>query len=217
MQPARLQERLESLYDLDCRHRVDDFLLTDRAAALALAGHGALNGGPEALLVHQNGEELGVSLYLDRDLLERLAGINPAAGLNPDEANDLLAVIEGVSHFLYLIWNAGHARPVTQLELELQAEVDKFVTWTLLLDGGAAPAAWDGVHDALFRRYRLREDLSDGEHARYRQASDLAERYCRSLLGHPSRRSGRPLVPELRRFYRMPQGRKIRHIRALAG
>lgn len=217
MEPARLQEHLESLYDLDCHHRVDDFLLTDRAAALALAGHGALNGGPEALLVHQDGEELGVSLYLDRDLLERLAGVDPAAGLDTAGANDLLALIEGVSHFLYLIWNAGHARPVTQLELELQAEVDKFVTWTLLLGGSASRVTWDDVHDALFRRCRLREDLSDGQRARYRRASDLAERYCRALLGHPSRRRDGPLVPELRRFYRMPHGRKIRHIQALAG
>ncbi len=57
--------------------------------------------------------------------------------------------LEGVSHFVYLAWNAGHDKPVSLLELEMQAEVDKYVGsyWLMRrqlpgsLSGGAVAAA----------------------------------------------------------------------------
>ena len=42
--------------------------------------------------------------------------------------------LEGVSHFLYLIWNASFDRSVTLLEMELQAEIDKFVMLGIFLE-----------------------------------------------------------------------------------
>ena len=38
-----------------------------------------------------------------------------------------------MSHFLYVAWNAGHDKPVSLLELEMQAEVDKYVASYWLL------------------------------------------------------------------------------------
>jgi len=217
MQLTSLQRQLEAVYDLDCSHRVEDFLLTDRATAQALGGAAALRGAREALLVRQDGDHLDISLYLDQGLVARLSKFEPAAGIDTARLNDLCVAVEGVSHFLYLIWNAGYQRPVTQLELELQAEVDKFVTWALLINAGAGPALGDTVHDLLFRRYRLREDLTEDQRARYRRANELAARYCRSLLGALSRRPQGTLLAELRRFYRMTHRGKIRHIQANRG
>jgi hypothetical protein len=217
MQLTSLQRQLEAVYDLDCGHRVEDFLLTDRATAKAIGGCAALSGTPEALLVRQDGEHLDISLYLDEALLGRLSRFDPSAGVDTPFINDLCVAVEGVSHFLYLIWNAGYQRPVTQLELELQAEVDKFVTWVLLIDEGESRGLGDGVHHALFGRYRLREDLTEDQRTRYRRANELASRYCRSLLGSLSGRPRGRVLTELRRFYRMTQRGKIRHIQATSG
>jgi len=214
MQLTSLQRQLEAVYDLDCDHRVEDFLLTDRATAKAIAGAAALDDSPEALLVRQDGEQLDVSLYLDPALLSRLSRMDPAAGVDWGRLDDLCVAVEGVSHFLYLIWNAGYRRPVTQLELELQAEVDKFVTWGLMFNDGESRSLGDAVHHALFRRFRLRGNLTEAQRLRYRKANELAARYCRSLLDPLSRRLQGPLLRELRRFYRMTQGHKIRHIQA---
>ena len=47
--------------------------------------------------------------------------------LHDGNVADYWTALEGVSHFLYLAWNAGHDKPVSLLELEMQAEVDKYV------------------------------------------------------------------------------------------
>jgi len=68
-----------------------------------------------------------MSLYLDPELLERLDRADPMERLHDGNVADYWTALEGVSHFLYLAWNAGHDKPVSLLELEMQAEVDKYV------------------------------------------------------------------------------------------
>ena len=69
------------------------------------------------------------------------------------------------------------------------------------------------LHEWLFQDFSLDARLEPTERERYRRASYYAGEYCRRL----SRRflGGRRqpgFVRELRRFYRLPQGAKIRHI-----
>ena len=160
MQLSQLQHTLQSVYDLHCTHQVNDFLLTERAIAGQLVGGPAIDGTPEALLVRQDDDGLDVSLFLEAELLARLAARDPKDTVDRNYLNDLLAAIEGVSHFLYLIWNAGHERPVTQLELELQAEVDKFVVCALVMDWPGRPSNRHALHKLLFSDFRLRHNLS---------------------------------------------------------
>ena len=129
---SRLQELIGGIYDVRVAHDVYDFLVTDRAAL----PHAARGGtAEEELLVAQSadGAEVALSLYLDPALLERLAQRRSARDLHGGNVADCLTALEGVSHFLYLAWSAGHDRPVSVLELEMQAEVDKFVASHLLL------------------------------------------------------------------------------------
>ena len=67
-----LQSMLAGLYDAPAEHDVHDFLITDAAHAAALQG--AVDGPAtdEQLLVAEDEEGLGLSLYLDRAVLERL-------------------------------------------------------------------------------------------------------------------------------------------------
>ncbi len=77
--------------------------------------------------------ELALSLYLDPALLRRLEAADPLERLHGGNVADCLTALEGVSHFLYLVWNASHDRAVSLLELEMQAEVDKFIVSHWLL------------------------------------------------------------------------------------
>ncbi len=206
MRLNQVQGQLERLYDVRSRHRVEDFLLQQRTAWCNTAAD-----APETLLVRQHEDGLDIGLYLDQALLERLLRDSPAQQLHDGNLEDYLAAVEGVSHFLYLVWNAHHGRSVTQLEMELQAEVDKFVSAAYWISRQYGAQALNSLHPALFSGYRLRDGLNPEQRQRYLRASRLAARYCRSLP--PNER--RPIMAELRRFYRMPQGRKIRHIQTL--
>jgi hypothetical protein len=99
------------------------------------------------------------------------------------------------------------------LELELQAEVDKFVGTALLLarqNQGRIPSA---LHGWLFDQPRFDQALEPSEQVRYRDASRYAGKYCQQLLNrYIKRQPGPGMLPELRRFYRYTRVDKIRHI-----
>ena len=108
-------------------------------------------------------------------------------------------------------WNAARDKAVSLFELELQAEVDKFVTTGLLLRAqiGREP---DGLHAWLFDSPTLAAELEEHERDRYRRANRYAARYCQRLtLGRDGEGAAHR---ELRHFYRLSQASKLAHIDA---
>jgi len=117
---------------------------------------------------------------------------------------------EGVSHFVMLLWSAGQERPVRQLDLELQAEIDKAST-CLLLDrqhnGGRGGAT---LLRRLFEGVELDPRLDARERSRYREAHRLAARYAWHLLSELEIGVER-MLSELRGLYRLPaEGKRAR-------
>ena len=211
---SRLQELIGGIYDVSIAHNVYDFLVTDRSRLPQAARHGI---AAEELLVAQpvdGADELVMSLYLDPQLLQRLAQADPLTRLHAGNVEDYWTALEGVSHFLYLAWNADHDKPVSLLELELQAEVDKYVaSYTLLRRQfpGRFPAE---LRRLLFERTRVDPRLDGERAALYREASRYAEKFCRHLERTLGRAAGadHEVLAELRRFYRLTNARKRAHI-----
>ena len=212
MRLGGLQALLRELYALDLEYDVDDFLTTDTTFARALdAGGRELD---EKLLIAETDGEAEVSLYLEPRVLERLARSDPLARLDADNLEDFWTAFEGVSHFTYYAWNAQLEKSVTLLEMELQAEVDKYVATALLLSRqGHRPLR--GLHNWLFEMPRLDERLDGDELDRYRRANRYAGKYCRKLAPAIARGTADEATrAELRRFYRLSQASKIEHIDA---
>jgi hypothetical protein len=151
-------------------------------------------------------------LYLDADVIEALRDKEPHACLHSDNLDAFLQVLEGVSHFIYLTWNAANDKPVSLLELELQAEVDKYIT-SAVYSGRRSESGSGSVRRMLFANPTYRTELDRVEHARYRRANDFANAYCQRLE-HSYRHDfcGPRMFNELRRFYRLPHAGKLRHI-----
>jgi hypothetical protein len=212
MSLAAMQSHLTELYGLDLDYRVDDFLITDRAVAHCLGG--ARRPRDEELLIVEDDGAAEVSLYLEQALMDRLERDDPVAALSDRNLADFLVAFEGVSHFTYFAFKASKDECVSLLELELQAEVDKFIAAAMLI-GRQHERLPERLHEWLFALPRLHADLSDEEVERYERANHYAARYCRRLW--PSLRadaSATPLRHELRRFYRLPRALKIGHIEA---
>ncbi len=207
----RVQALLEAIYGVRCEHQARDFLVVDGEVAQAL---GASGQAPEELLVHQpSDEELDVALYISPSVLSRL---QPFVG-EPDGALDFelksfCELAEGVSHFMYLLRSAALERKVSLLELEAQAEVDKFALCTVLRWGSEVKAWAAAVSERLFARVRLREHLGPAEVWRYGEANRLAQRYCGRLL--KQLRPGRldVFLGELRHMYRLGAEAKLAYL-----
>jgi hypothetical protein len=198
--PSRIQHGLSRYYGLDSAP-VGDFIEPADE-----------EDSREALLIRQLGDDIAVALRLPRTVL--------AEGWRPS-FDELCQVAEGVSHFLYVAERARRELPATQLELELQAEVDKY----LLLAHGLLAAAQPGRPFEPERSARIRARLFDrvsylhpaGTEAgdRYRMANDLAARFAGKLEASFARH-GRfeQMRAALRRFYCAGQTEKIELARA---
>jgi hypothetical protein len=204
---ARVQRGLEALYRVETRLDVDAFMVGQDQRDQAL---GSEQRRPrEQLLVSQSGQELSLGLFLDEQALANLQRHDPAGGLSENNFWDFCLAVEGVSHFIYVALCASRDRSVTALELELQAEVDKFVSCTLVQgERDTAP-----LRERLFERVSLAPDLDADERDRYRLANDQARRYSGSL-DRRYLRHGRvdDMLGELRRFYRLGLQEKLQHI-----
>lgn len=212
---TRLQRQLERTYELDINHRVTDFVIACDDGIDYPEGDVAAAAPEKVVIVENpNDDTVDLGVYFDGAVLTALVRDDPTQFLHEGNLETFLTALEGVSHFLYLLWNASYERPVSLMELELQAEVDKFVAASTLLASqrGGIPA---GLGSALFDAQGFDQSLSAHARLRYEKANEYAGRYCRQLESQFLRRPANDgLVNELRRFYRLTQGQKLRHIDA---
>ena len=208
---SQLQEHLTNIYRVDPGYDVNDFLITDPIIAEILGNGSMIRQTEETVLLREDEDGLALSVFLDSEMLSRLKGANPLQELQVDQLNDLWTVLEGISHFNYIAWRARKNRRVSLLELEMQGEVDKFVsTFLMALDQEDGQLA-EKLHGWLFDDVRFNPALSRDQHERYTTANKYAARFCHGLRKRLSRDS-REGLHELRHFYRLSQRDKISHI-----
>jgi len=204
-----VQRHLESLYALDPGAPVSDFVIAAGEA-------GALPGGGSRTLVSHEGDDLAVGVVFEDKVPEQLRDRDPRVRLDHGNLDPFCTLTEEVSHFLYLLFCARSARTVTELELELQGEVDKFLTTAFFLSLQNEGAVSSRLRRLLFHDYRLVPGLSSEQAERYRTASTLAFHYCGYLeTEYLKQRRLLDLAREARRFYRLGQRDKLERIARL--
>ncbi len=206
---GRVQDHLEAIYGFTCEARAEVFVV-DTEAAARLGGTGRSD---EELLVYESGDALELALYLSPALLDRLKPYEsgPPGNVLDTDLGGYCQLAEGVSHFLYVAHTAAHGRTVSLLELEAQAEVDKFAV-CLLHRWGEGVGAWAReLLQRLFDRVSYRKQLSAQERWRYEEANRLSRRFCARLMGHVAARRLDRLLGDLRYAYRLGAEAKLRH------
>ena len=209
---AQLQRQLERIYEIEIPHSIDDFLFTDLEVLKNLQGHDEFDESvvEERLLVVQDGDNVDVALYMDSEVVNRLTQDDPGSCLHDGNLADYCTAMEGVSHFLYLIWNAGYERGVSRMELEMQAEIDKYVSTAVLFGQQASGRVPSSLHRWLFENPEFDSSLDRVSMERYRDANYYASKYCARLEKRYLRRDGQVgLFNDLRRLYRLTNRAKI--------
>lgn len=203
---GRIQARLAELYDLEVEVDVEDFVVGEDVAR-RLAGDDAADRR-EALLVVEDDDDTWVALFVDPDAVREADD----AGWLDGRFEACCLTVEGVSHFVYL---AHHGeRGVSELELELQAEIDKYALGLLAGHGvGLIRERSRALRERLYQgvRYVDAEGTERGD--RYRKATRLAARYAAELEERFVVRGDlRALARELRRFYRLGRHEKVKRL-----
>lgn len=211
-----LQGELEAIYAVEAPP-VQEFLLGGEAARSA----GRTPRGPEELWVLEEEGALSLGLWLDPGVVRAAAGADPNDPRPRLTARGALAevacVAEGISHFVYLATRAALGRPVSLLELEVQAEVDKFALLLLHLWRRGLRRTSPSLRLRLFERVRYHAWLRAEEVQRYREANRLGGGYARWLEGrYVGGADIEGLLRELRQTYRLGGCEKLSYLGARA-
>jgi hypothetical protein len=215
----RMQEQLARLNDIEIGYDVYDFLTTDRKFVASLARSNEHRDLEEQLLLADSPQGAGLSLYLAPELLARLERAGSLGAICEHAMPDFCTALEGVSHFLYATWRLSQGAPMSLIELETQAEVDKYAAAIFLLAGERSGAFPRDVHRRLFESAQFDSRLMPSQRLRYETASRCAGAFCRSLERRFLKRAApriEAMLRELRAFYRLGSRAKLRHGFAVA-
>jgi len=189
---AKIDAALGSIYEIDTSIKSSDYVSDQN--------HPKKQG---ALLIREGSPELKeieVAIAFNkqiRSVLDELSTDNFSSwSLSQNQAFSVAT--EEISHFRCFIFHAEQSRAVSQLELEFQGEIDKFLLFYLLAQN------FESIYSQLFESFSLSVELTEEEQERYRAANRLAREF---ILKHrpqfTTSEKFSDLLKNLRALYRM--------------
>ncbi|MEM6291454.1 MAG: hypothetical protein AAGA54_09325 [Myxococcota bacterium] len=157
------------------------------------------HGPRETLLLREVDDALELALVFAQPTLERLAARPLEASLSDDGLAEMLPVLEGLSHLVYVAEAARCDRPVSGLELETQAEVDK-LAMVVLHRWPIDASTFERLVERLYVRFELLPQDARLRH-RYEHANRIALRFASVLRGPVRSRRIGEVRSTLRRFW----------------
>jgi hypothetical protein len=135
-----------------------------------------------ALVVNQAGEFSDVAICLQESLLTRFAHKDYPKDFSFEELPSLSILIEELSHFNYFCEKSRLGQVISPLDLEIQAEVDKFSFALSCLNQTNRESEKDRVFDRIFEETQWGEWVSEVDLEIYQDAHQIAKNFCRSIL-----------------------------------
>ncbi len=214
---SHIQKIIEKIYKVETFLDVENYLIHEPLSN-TLTNQDSCNIKSQSskgyLFISQDGEELKLALYLGRETISNLKNIHLQKDFRSSNLSDFFLATEEISHFIYAVWNAMNNRQISIFEMELQAEVDKYIAaifYSSSINSGRVPAK--NIKKQLFEDSVLNPDLLSEERERYRDANRMAMKYCHYLESNYLRKNDIPsLLKNIRHFYRLGQNGKIGHI-----
>lgn len=181
----------EALYQSDTGVRVGDHVLALEPP----------DGACESFWLREDEDDgaLELGLAFDRATWEHLDRHSLHDALADQALGATLPVLEGLSHLLYAAEAARRERPISGLELETQAEVDKLAICTLHR-WPPHPADYRALVERLYYRFELTA-FGRRHRDRYETATRVAARFAGELQHYVEARRLTDLRAALRRFW----------------
>ena len=145
-------------------------------------------GGRARVLVHDAPAAVAAHIYFPDELILNLEQYPPTRWLADENVDDFATFVEEIDHLLLIAERVRLGRPVSLLELEMHANVTKYLVCALFRARGRSRGAGGSVEpeDRLWLRWHLFEKAEFAEadrevQCRYRDASCFAHRFLDRL------------------------------------
>jgi hypothetical protein len=169
----------------------------------------AVELGDAATLVRETEQGIAACIYFPDTLIDRLEREPPQRGITPSNFDSFATFVEEIDHLLLLRERARSGQPLRLVELELHANVSKYLVLARFLDASTGGLDRERAHylaARLFEHSRLDEQGAARE--RYLIAGRWAMQFIRGLIPLEPRRT----LEILRRFHRDSLSRKLQLI-----
>jgi hypothetical protein len=198
---------------------LESFVIGDRGYrqlyrdGLGVAAAASATPAGARTLVRETDEGLRACIYYPDALIRCLERYPPLRGLGDENVDAFAALVEELDHLLLLAERSLEQREVTLFELELQANVSKYLVLSRFLAGTAGHLT---ARRRLWLRHQLFEkslfcDENPRIRRRYRDAAHWAVRFIDGTTTLP--RAER--IETLRSFHRASAQGKLRMIESL--
>ncbi len=214
-----LQRKIEKTYALDTGiTNIEQYIIGDKGYEEFYAKENirtVVNSSSGAKVLIRNAEcTLRVSIYYPDALIRQLEDNDPRAGIHDDNIDLCASFVEELDHFLFIARNYKWNRPFSLLELELQANVTKYLVlkyFIVLQNKSLKLSNFDKEYIRYHLFYKREYDIEDSsERKRYEDAGKFGMIYTKQIdLLSPENR-----IRDLRQFSRMTCPSKIRHIQS---
>ncbi len=179
-----IQKRIQDIYRLPIFPKVHQYLLSPAQF------HSFSNGLDRPQVIYLDEEaDASIGVYLGKKVFKSITRNKHVFSIQ-----DFCVVAEEVSHFVYLLWSKCNSKKINLLDLEIQAEIDKFLLADEIFQNDKM------MIDKLFTHFSMRKGLSKEEVERYltanRLGKKLAMEWKKKKISHPQK------VNWLRFFYR---------------
>ena len=213
-----LQRKIEKTYALDTGitniekfiigdHGYKEFYLKEQIQSVV-----ENDSSGSRVFLRDGGNTLKVSIYYPDKLIQVLEENDPRMGLHDDNVDECASFVEELDHFLFIAQNFKQNRPFSLLELELQANVTKYLVlkyFIALQNKSMRLRKFDREYIRYHLFYKRKYDREKPvERKRYEDAKVLGMTYTRHIdfLSHEDR------LRDLRLFSRMTCPSKIKHV-----
>ncbi len=214
-----LQKKIEKTYALDTGiTNIEQYIIGDKGYEEFYANEEirtVVNSHSGArVLLRDAGDTLKVSIYYPDALIRELEDNDPRLGIHDENIDLCASFVEELDHFLFIAQHYKSHRPFSLLELELQANVTKYLVlkyFVALQNRSLKLSRFDKEYIRHHLFYKRKFDIEDtSERKRYEDAGKFGMMYTEQidLLSHEER------LRDLRLFSRMTCPSKIRHIQS---
>lgn len=216
-----LQRKIEKTYGMDTGiANIEQFVIGDMGYKIFYANEeirrvvDSINSGAQTL-IRDCGKIIKVSIYYPDKLIKILEENDPRFGIHDGNIDAFASFVEELDHFLFITHNFKFNRPFSLLELELQANITKYLVlkYFMALQNRALRLTnfdKEYIRHHLFYK-RIYDIRNASELERYEDAKRFSMIYIRFIDMLPSE----DRLRDLRRFSRMACTSKISYIRSI--
>jgi len=166
---SQIDQRIQNVNGFENEFSFEDFLFVS-------------DENQNALVVKEDQGEASVLLCLQEKIIKRIENKIVPWDFKPELLPDLSIAIEELSHFNTYCKRAAEDREISPLELEVQAEVDKFALALEWLDELNQEKLQDEIFEILFGQCQVGAWVSGSKADRYVDAHRIARNFCRTIL-----------------------------------